>query len=352
MEALNRVRGWRIALACTLACALALGFGVAAGAPSSAATAADDSIASATNSYRSANGKAALARHTGIDAVAQDWAEWMRSNRTLKHNSNYSSQMPQAGLSRAGENVAYACGRGSATANATVIMNGWKNSSGHRANMLNSAYTDFGVGAAYDSSRDCLWAVQNFGTYTSATSAKSGTQFWDVPKSHQFYDEIEWLAGTGITTGYSDGSFRPDAKVTREAFAAFMYRLDGRPSYSAPKSSAFTDVSPSDPFYKEISWLASTGISTGWSDGTFRPKDNISREAMAAFLYRYYEQPSTKVNAAQRFKDLGWGDRFLREISWLANEGISTGYSDGTFRPHSSVTREAMAAFLERASDN
>ena len=332
---------------------VALGIAVAGLAPATAATAPDDKIASATNSYRASKGVDGLARNTRVDAVAQDWAEWLRKNRTLKHNPSFSSQMPSSGLSRSGENVAYSCGRGSASANADVIMRAWKESDGHRRNMLDGKYTDIGVGAAYDSGRDCLYAVQNFGTYTASTSARatSGTKFWDVPKHHQFYDEIMWLSGTGITTGYSDGSYRPDDEVTREAFAAFMYRLAGEPRYTPPKRSAFDDVSTRSQFYKEISWVASTGISTGWADGTFRPKDEISREAMAAFLYRYHDQPATKVNAAQRFKDLGWGDRFLREISWLANEGITTGYSDGTFKPHASVTREAMAAFLERATD-
>ena len=90
----------------------------------------------------------------------------------------------------------------------------------------------------------------------------------------------------GITTGYSDGTFRPDASVSREAMAAFFYRFAGSPAHNAG-SQRFRDVPVSSPFYKEVSWLAARGITTGWSDGTFRPGEAIHRDAMAAFIQRY-----------------------------------------------------------------
>lgn len=112
-------------------------------------------------------------------------------------------------------------------------------------------------------------------------------RFTDVSPDHQFYDEITWLATRGITNGWSDGTFRPGEPVNRDAMAAFFYRMAGSPSYSAPTSPQFTDVQPSTAFYKEISWLAEQDITNGWDDGTFRPVTPIERGAMAAFLYRY-----------------------------------------------------------------
>lgn len=61
----------------------------------------------------------------------------------------------------------------------------------------------------------------------------------------------------------------------------------GSPSYDAPATSAFKDIKAGDQFYKEVSWLASTKISTGWSDATFRAADPVQRAAMAAFIHRY-----------------------------------------------------------------
>ncbi|MBW4095602.1 MAG: S-layer homology domain-containing protein [Acidobacteria bacterium] len=111
--------------------------------------------------------------------------------------------------------------------------------------------------------------------------------FTDVDTSNQFYTEIHWLGATGVTTGYSDGTFRPVQPVNRDAMAAFMYRLAGSPVFAAPVTSPFSDVSTSSQFYKEITWLAANGISTGYSDGTFRPVQPVNRDAMAAFMYRF-----------------------------------------------------------------
>ena len=94
-----------------------------------------------------------------------------------------------------------------------------------------------------------------------------------------------WLKQQGITTGWSDGTFRPHDAISREALAAFFYRFKGSPAY-APGAQQFADVNPSTMFYKEISWMADQGITTGWPDSTFRPGEATSREAMAAFLYR------------------------------------------------------------------
>ncbi|WP_159449164.1 SpoIID/LytB domain-containing protein [Demequina sp. NBRC 110055] len=183
-----------------------------------------------------------------------------------------------------------------------------------------------------------------------AAPANAATGFSDVPASHQFAKEISWLAGEGITTGYADGTFRPKDEVSREAFAAFLYRLSGRPSVSLPSTSPFKDVAKGSQFYKDIVWLSKQGITTGWADGTFRPKDTIDRDAMAAFLYRYKGSPSFSAPKTSPFKDMSTSSKFYKEVTWLRSTGITTGYADGTFRPKSGVSREATAAFLYRLS--
>ncbi|MBG6179994.1 S-layer homology domain-containing protein, partial [Arthrobacter sp. CAN_A1] len=132
--------------------------------------------------------------------------------------------------------------------------------------------------------------------------------------------------------------------------AAFMYRMAGSPSYTAPARSPFGDVSTNNQFYKEISWLASTGISTGYPDGTYRPLGSVNRDAMAAFMYRMAGSPSYTAPARSPFGDVSTNNQFYKEISWLASTGISTGYPDGTYRPLTLVKRDAMAAFMYRYS--
>ncbi|WP_144018804.1 D-alanyl-D-alanine carboxypeptidase family protein [Demequina sp. NBRC 110056] len=182
----------------------------------------------------------------------------------------------------------------------------------------------------------------------AAPSSAATEGFRDVTGKHQFYREISWLSSSGITTGYADNSFRPANKVSREAFAAYLYRLAGKPPVRLPSRSPFRDVGVSALFYREIVWLAQQGITTGWADGSFRPKEPITRDAMAAFLYRFEGRPSFAAPARSPFKDVTRATKFYKEITWMRASGRSTGWSDGTYRPYASTTREATAAFLFR----
>lgn len=114
--------------------------------------------------------------------------------------------------------------------------------------------------------------------------------FADVPLDHPFRTEIEWLAETGLTTGYADGRFLPDAVVSRQATAAVLHRLAGEPGTAADPG--FADVGPDHPFRTAVAWAAGSGIATGYDDGTFGPDRDVSRQAMAAFLHRYAVGPA------------------------------------------------------------
>ncbi|TGO05464.1 LamG-like jellyroll fold domain-containing protein [Serinibacter arcticus] len=184
--------------------------------------------------------------------------------------------------------------------------------------------------------------------------------FVDVTVGDLFYDEISWLASAGISTGWvnADGTreFRPVQPIARDAMAAFLYRQQGSPDFQAPAVSPFTDVDPSNQFYKEITWLAEQKVTTGWvqADGTaqFRPLEPIARDAMAAFLYRLDGSPTHTAPTTSPFSDLTPATQFYAEITWLFEEGITTGWTgnDGTslYRPLNPVNRDAMAAFLFR----
>ncbi|MGO4193097.1 S-layer homology domain-containing protein [Arthrobacter sp. YAF17] len=184
---------------------------------------------------------------------------------------------------------------------------------------------------------------------TLVSSGLEGTAFIDVDPSNQFYNEISWLAAERISTGYFDQTFRPVQAVNRDAMAAFLYRLAGSPDYTPPPESPFTDVTPATQFYKEITWLASRGITTGYWDRSYRPLQPVNRDAMAAFLYRFAVKPAFTAPASSPFGDIGVNTQFYSEMSWLADKGISTGWSeDRTYRPLQPVNRDAMAAFMYR----
>ncbi len=186
------------------------------------------------------------------------------------------------------------------------------------------------------------------GVSSWSRSFTNRSSFTDVPSTIQFFDEICWLSTAGISTGYPDGTYRPVQPVNRDAMAAFMYRLAGSPTFTPPARSPFKDVTPQTQFYKEIAWLASKGISTGYPDGTFRPVQPVNRDAMAAFMYRLAGSPEWSAPSTSPFTDVTLRTQFYSEITWLASKKITTGYSDGTFRPVQPVNRDAMAAFMYR----
>ena len=183
---------------------------------------------------------------------------------------------------------------------------------------------------------------------SSSEAPAESAHFKDVPADYPFVNDINWLAQRRITTGYPDGTFRPNGSVERGAMAAFFYRMAGSPQFTAPSTPSFKDVPRDHPFYKEIEWMRARGITTGWSDGTFRPNDAVNRDAMAAFFYRFAGSPAYSAPAVSPFSDVSAGSQFYREISWLAEQRITTGWADGSFRPVQPIERGAMAAFLHR----
>ena len=201
-------------------------------------------------------------------------------------------------------------------------------------------------------------------TASSTTDEASQSVFPDVTESTPHASDIYWLATNAITTGFPDGTYRPMQAVVRQDMAAFLYRLgklwgivddDWQPSDE--QKSVFPDVTEDTPHYREIMWLAAQGISTGYPDGTFRPMLSVTRQDMAAFLFRLAKlakkgdatdawQPTEEQTSA--FSDVTDDTPHSREVAWLAATGVSTGYPDGTFRPLFSVVRQDMAAFLHR----
>ncbi|GMA33139.1 glycosyl hydrolase 53 family protein [Litorihabitans aurantiacus] len=201
------------------------------------------------------------------------------------------------------------------------------------------------------------------GAAAQLTTALAGLErraFTDVADENQFATEISWLARAGISTGWVDAAtgeaqFRPLAPIARDAMAAFLFRMLGDEEWQAPEVSPFVDVATTDQFYKEIAWLAESGISTGWATpagAEFRPLQPIARDAMAAFLYRAADSPAHTAPSTSPFSDVTPATQFYSEITWMLESGVATGWvgNDGTsdYKPLNPVARDAMAAFLYR----
>lgn len=174
--------------------------------------------------------------------------------------------------------------------------------------------------------------------------------FSDVPSTFLFYNEISWMSNNLITTGYADGTFKPGVTLDRGMMAAFLYRFAGSPAVPAGPQK-FPDVPTTHDFYKEIQWLASQNITRGFADGGYHPYEQVNRDQMAAFLYRMNGSPAVSATAPV-FPDVPAGNGFYNEVRWLADMGITFGFADGTFRPGASINRDQVAAFIYRYNLN
>ncbi|MBQ3401532.1 MAG: S-layer homology domain-containing protein, partial [Lachnospiraceae bacterium] len=109
--------------------------------------------------------------------------------------------------------------------------------------------------------------------------------FTDMTGNTEFDKAISWAAENGITTGWSDGTFRPWNTCNRASIVTFLWRFAGRPEPEGENT--FSDKTGDPEFDLAIAWAAGNGITTGWSDGTFRPWNTCNRLAVVSFLYRY-----------------------------------------------------------------
>ena len=203
--------------------------------------------------------------------------------------------------------------------------------------------------------------------HSDSSNAVSAKYYLDVPGKYTDVDsdtahaeDVTWLGKSGVSDGWSESdgtrTFRPYTDIARADMAAFLYRLAGKPEYTAPATSPFKDVTSDTPHYEEICWLAEKGISQGWSVSggkEFRPYDKVARCDMAAFLYRLAGSPSYAVSGSP-FIDCGSKTPHYKEVCWLASTGVSAGWdvSGGReFRSYTKVARADMAAFLHRMKD-
>ena len=178
---------------------------------------------------------------------------------------------------------------------------------------------------------------------------KSRKEFTDVKdKSHAYYTAIYWASQYGITKGYSDGSFGIDKSCTRGHAVMFLWRMAGMPEPTDTGKSPFKDVPVNHAYYKAILWASQKGITKGFPNGTFGTDTTCTRGQIATFIWRYCGSPAPKV-AKSPFKDK-LTPAFEKAIIWAAENKITKGYPDNTFRDTATCTRGAIVTFLYRVS--
>lgn len=183
----------------------------------------------------------------------------------------------------------------------------------------------------------------------SACAAWSGGGFQDVPQDAWYAGAVERVCDAGLMQGVSSDVFAPGAPVTRGQIAAILHRLAGEPSVYG---SSFSDVLPSAYYSRAVAWAARRGVVEGFADGTFRPDQPVSRQQLAAILYRYARMKgadSGRRALLEDYRDAAQVSSYAREaLSWALAEGILQGTKEGKLLPQGQAARGQTAVLLDR----
>lgn len=186
-----------------------------------------------------------------------------------------------------------------------------------------------------------------------ASDSKPKLPFTDVSTSDWFYSDVMFVYENGLFSGTDSRSFSPNASMTRAMLVTVLYRLEGEPAGTG--SSSFSDVCSGSYYEKAVAWAAANGIVTGTGSTSFSPDAKVTREQLAAILYRYaqYKKQDTDAGAKlDSFSDAGNVSGYASEaLSWAVSEGLINGAS-GRLMPKGDATRAQVAAILHRFVEN
>lgn len=176
--------------------------------------------------------------------------------------------------------------------------------------------------------------------------------FTDVSAADWFYEAVGYVYAKGMMRGLSENTFAPYATTDRAMIVTILHRLEGTP---AAAGSAFTDVPAGQYYAQAVGWASSVGVVNGYGDGTFQPDAPITREQMAAILCRYAQYKGVDVSRRAdltRFPDSAKVSPYAAEpMGWAVESGLITGM-DGQLAPGGSATRAQVATILMRLCEN
>ena len=171
----------------------------------------------------------------------------------------------------------------------------------------------------------------------------------DVTAGDWFYDAVEYVVDNSLMTGTSSTTFEPDAQLTRGMMATVLWAMSGGPVVNYAMD--YTDVSDGDWYAEAVRWATSTGVVTGMGDGTYEPNAPITREQMMVMLYAYAVRAGYDVDqggmSAREFDDYGeisgWA---VTAMEWAVNTGMIGGKPGNLLDPTGSATRAEVATIL------
>lgn len=193
-------------------------------------------------------------------------------------------------------------------------------------------------------------AVTVTAQFVQETPEQGPFPFTDVPETAWYYDSVVYVYTHGLMNGTGPTTFQPNAPTTRGMVVTILYRMEGSPE--AASWSPFGDVDPNAYYAAPVAWAAWNGIVNGYSATTFGPQDRVTREQLAAILYRYAEYKGCEVSQRgdlTQFVDAGQIHTYAREaLSWANRMELIQGKGKGILDPRGLAARAQVAAMLQR----
>ena len=179
--------------------------------------------------------------------------------------------------------------------------------------------------------------------------------FTDVDTAKWYHLSIDYVLTHKMMNGVSSRAFAPNANLTRGMLVQILYNLEGKPKGTAAN---FSDVQ-ADAWYAEaVGWAASSKVVTGYADGTFRPNAAVTREQAAAILYRYAQSKGIDVSVGENTNILSYVDvqqaseYAIPALQWAVGAGVLNGKNGGRLAPTGTATRAEIAAIMQRWCEN
>ena len=178
--------------------------------------------------------------------------------------------------------------------------------------------------------------------------------FTDVHWKDWFYKDVEYVVHEGLFHGTTRTTFSPDAPMTRAMLVTVLYRLAEKPEVS--EATGFADVAQGKYYADAIAWAKENGIVSGVSQTSFAPDASLTREQLAAILYRFAQAQGYRTDETaelSRFDDFGRISAYaLDALGWANQAGLVNGRSETQLSPQGYATRAEVAAILHRFAEN
>ncbi|MDE6108513.1 MAG: S-layer homology domain-containing protein [Oscillospiraceae bacterium] len=184
---------------------------------------------------------------------------------------------------------------------------------------------------------------------TTTLTVPVAERFADVKSGDWFVEATQYVCDRGLMSGTGADSFAPQVPASRAMMVPVLYRLEGEPTVT---DSAFSDVAEGKYYADAVSWASANGLVNGYNDGSFQPNNGITREQLAAVLYRYATMKGWDMDQAadlSTFTDANQISRYARPaMEWANAAGILTGTDRSTLVPKAETTRAEAAVVLMR----